>query len=225
MLIATFHLDFDAVALGDAFEDVPDMTVEAERIAAHGTEWTMPCVWVSANDFDAVDDALAGDPTVDQIIETNEFETEKYYHIDWDDRVDERIDAFVDHEGSILRADASGDGWEIEFRFVNRDQFDAFRATLQDRGHDFELVEIYEPGTPRQTTAGLTPAQRDALVTAVERGYFEIPRETAMRELADELETSPQALSELLRRGTENLVTSILRTTTADDISLGDSGT
>jgi len=225
MLIATFHLDFDAVALGDAFEDVPGMTVEAERIAAHSTEWTMPCVWVSADDFDAVDDALAADSTVDRIIEADEFDGEKYYHLNWNDAVAERVDAYVNQEGSILRADASADGWEIEFRFVNRDQFDAFRAALQDRGHDFELVDIYEPGTPRQSVADLTPPQRDVLVTAVELGYFKIPRETAMQELADELDTSPQALSELLRRGTENLVTSTLQTTTDDDRSLTDPDT
>lgn len=40
------------------------LEVKAERIAAHSTKWTMPCMWALADDFDAVDDALAGDPSV-----------------------------------------------------------------------------------------------------------------------------------------------------------------
>lgn len=213
MLIATFRLDLDAVALEQAFAEAPDMAIEAERIAAHSTRWTMPCLWIAAPDFDAVDEALAADPSVERIVETSEFSDEKYYHLDWDDDVKERIDTYVDRNGSILYAEATDDGWEVEFRFVSREQFDQFRASLREQGHTFELVELYEPGSPRQTGGEVTPAQRDALVTAVERGYYRVPREISTRELAEELDISHQSLSETLRRGTENMVTSHLMTT------------
>lgn len=213
MLIATFRLDLDAVALEQAFAEAPDMAIEAERIAAHSTRWTMPCLWIAAPDFDAVDEALAADPSVERIVETSEFSDEKYYHLDWDDDVKERIDTYVDRNGSILYAEATDDGWEVEFRFVSREQFDQFRTSLREQGHTFELVGLYEPGSPRQTGGEVTPAQRDALVTAVERGYYRVPREISTRELAEELDISHQSLSETLRRGTENMVTSHLMTT------------
>ena len=216
MLIATFHVDLDAVALEDAFTKVPDMVIEAERIAAHSTKWTMPCLWATAPDFDEVDEALATDPSVESIIETDEFSDEKYYHLEWDDDIKKRIDTYVDQEGSILQATATEDGWEVEFRFASREQFDEFRTMLREQGHTFELVDLYEPGSPRQTEGEVTPAQRDALVAAVERGYYKIPREISTRELADELGISHQSVSEILRRGTENMVTSHL-VTTADD--------
>lgn len=217
MLIATFHLELGAVALEQAFDAVPEMTVEAERTAADSVQWTMPCVWVAADDFDATDEALAADPSVDAIVETNEFGDEKYYHLAWDDEVNERITSYVDHEGSILQADATDDGWELEIRFVTREQFDEFRTALREQGCDFELLNIYEPGSPRQTMGDVTPTQRDALVTAVELGYYKVPREISTRELADELDISHQSVSELLHRGTENLVTSSLTTTAAGE--------
>lgn len=216
MLIATFRLDLGAVALEQAFDEVEGMTVEAERIAAHSTQWTMPCLWIAADDFDAVENALGNDLSIDEIVESCEFDDEKYYHIDWSEETYERISSYIDKEGAILRAAATDDGWILEIRFVSRDQFDEFRTTLQERGHVFELLNIYEPGAPRQTEGEVTPAQRNALVTAVELGYYKVPREISTRELADELDISHQSVSELLHRGTENLVTSHLVTTAAD---------
>lgn len=210
MLIATFTLDLGAIALEEAFEAAPEMMVEAERIAAHSTQWTMPCLWVAHEDLDAVDEALMADPTVDEIVATDEFDGETYYQIDWKDEVDERITAYIDREGSILSAEATSEGWEVQLRFASRDQFDNFRERLRENGHSFTLLELFEPGAPRQTMGELTPPQRDALVAAVERGYYKVPRESSARELAEELDMAPQSLSELLRRGTENLVRSNL---------------
>ncbi|RKD94893.1 helix-turn-helix domain-containing protein [Halopiger aswanensis] len=216
MLIATFRLELEAVALEQAFDAVPEMTVEAERIAAHSTQWTMPCLWIAADDFDAVDTALENDPSVDEIVGGDEFGEEKYYHIDWNEETYERISAYIDKEGSLLQADATDDGWELEIRFVGRDQFDEFRTMLHERGYAFELLNLYQPGAPRQTEGEVTSAQRNALVTAAELGYYKVPREISTRELADELDISHQTVSELLHRGTENLITSHLTTTAAD---------
>ena len=212
MLIATFRLEHGALALERAFEELPGMVLEAERIAAHSTTWTMPCFWVAAEDFEAVDDALAADPSVDRIVETHEFDDETYYHLDWADEVDERVTEYVDQRGSVLAATATDRGWEAQFRFVAREQFDVFRELLNDRGHSFELLDLFEPGAPRQTAGEVTPAQREALVAATERGYYNVPREVVAGELAAELGMTQQSLSELLRRGTENLVRSTLLT-------------
>lgn len=49
---------------------------------------------------------------------------------------------------------------------------------------------------------GLTSKQYEALTTAYERGYYQVPRETDLQKLAEELDISHQALSERLRRAT-----------------------
>jgi hypothetical protein len=212
MLLATVLVGHEAIALEQTFQELPEMELEAERIAAHSTTWTMPCVWVSDADFDAVDETLANDPSIDAVVETDVFETEKYYHLDWSDDVERRIDDYLDQEGSLLTARATDEGWRVRFRFVTREQFDAFRKQLRERDVSYTLLELTEPGTPRQSFGNLTPEQRDTLVAAMEQGYFEVPRKMTGRELADELGKSHQAVSELLRRGTGRLVDAMLTT-------------
>lgn len=56
----------------------------------------------------------------------------------------------------------------------------------------------------------LTPKQRETLVTALEAGYYEAPREVTMSELADQMDVSQQALSKRFRGAYENLITSTL---------------
>lgn len=206
MLVATFQLEPEAVALADTLTAFPSIEVQAERVAAHATVWTMPCLWVSADDFGAVDEAIAADSSVERVVGSTEFIDQKYYQIDWDDGVDERIDSYIDHEGSVLNARATGDGWRVRVRFVSRDQFDEFRHTLHERGWSFELVSITRPEDTADPAIDLTPDQQEALAAAKEHGYFAVPRETSTRELADELDMSHQNLSKLLRRATGKLV-------------------
>lgn len=213
MLLATFHLEHEAVALADSFEEIPEMEVEAERIAAHSTEWTMPCVWFSHDDLDAVDETLAADSSIGEIVDTNEFDGEKHYNLKWSEEVIDRINAYTDMEASILTAEANEEGWRVQFRFVSRDQFDTFREKLTDEGYSITLLNLIEPGNPRQSYGELTPTQHDVLVAAYEAGYYDVPRETTARELADELDTSHQSVSEILRRGTGKLIEGALATT------------
>jgi predicted DNA binding protein len=212
VIIATFSLPHAAVALGHAFEELPELEVEAERIAAHSRAWVMPCLWAANAEFDAADEVLENDSSVERIVEGYEFGDQKYYQLDWAEAVDERIDSYVDQRGSILDAEADAGEWRMRIRFVDREQFDAFRDALDERGTSFELRDLTEPGAPRESFGELTPDQRDALVAARELGYFKVPREATVRDVAEELDISHQAVSELLRRGTENLVDDTLIT-------------
>ncbi len=51
----------------------------------------------------------------------------------------------------------------------------------------------------------MTAQERDALQTAVERGYFDVPRRITTVELAEEVGVTDQELSKLLRRATVKL--------------------
>jgi len=213
MFIATFQLDHEAVGLSQAFERVPEMRVEAERIAAHSTEWTMPCLWAAGPDFTSVDEALSIDPSIETIVEATEFADEKYYMIQWADAVTEQIARYTNQGASILSATGTREGWQVRFRFANREHFDSFREVLNEQDYSYSLLELTEPDKPRLSVGNLTPRQREALVAAWEQGYYNIPREVTGEEIAAELDISHQTLSELLRRGTEKLIKSQLVTT------------
>jgi hypothetical protein len=56
------------------------------------------------------------------------------------------------------------------------------------------------------TTPSLTQRECDALYAALDQGYFDVPRQVPLTELADDLDTTGVELSERLRTGTEALL-------------------
>lgn len=210
VLVATCLLPPAAVALERTLAEDPDVEVEAERVAAHSTGWTMPGLCVTSSDLDRTAELLGADPTVERVVEAEHFDGEARYYVEWATAVQDRIDAFLDEQATILRASADANGWKLRIRFASRSQFDSFRTYLDDAGHSFRLRHLSEAGEAHQPVGGLTPEQREVLRTAIEAGYFRVPREVTTRELAAELDRSHQSVSELLRRGTENLVAGML---------------
>lgn len=63
---------------------------------------------------------------------------------------------------------------------------------------------------PRQSPFGLTRGQREVLVAAMERGYFEVPRRASLVDLGESLDISDSAASQRLRRGLSELISSTL---------------
>jgi predicted DNA binding protein len=73
---------------------------------------------------------------------------------------------------------------------------------------DIDLLRVNEYGSLGSTDAGLTDSQREALLVAFERGYFEEPRDATLGDVADALDISQPAASGLLRRGIKRLIVS-----------------
>lgn len=65
----------------------------------------------------------------------------------------------------------------------------------------------------------MTDDQREALEAALQKGYYAIPSEATMAEIASDLDISQQALSERLRRGHRALVEALL----GEDVDGGNS--
>lgn len=212
MLVATFSVPPEAFALEQTVTVLPELSLEVERVAARGPDWVMSCLWIATGSADEIVAALERDPTVAQLVDTEQFPGELFCHLEWSDAVTDRIRAMVDHEGSILAATVTEGRWRIRVRFVSRDQLDQFREHFAERGVTFQLHDLSEPESSRHTFGTVTTSQREALVMATEQGYYQVPREVSAAELGDQLGISHQAVSELLRRGTENLITATLPT-------------
>lgn len=207
---ATVAVAVEDFALAHALREVPEMEVKADRLAAHSRHWVMPCLWGAGGDFDAFDAALAADPTVEEVVTATEYDEEKFYQVNWTEDLKLHLDAALDREGSVLHAETRDGDWHLTIRFTTRDQFETFRRHLSERGISFHLENLTRATSPQQFMGGLTAAQRDALVAAVEEGYFAIPREATMADVADALGISTQSASERLRRGVEQFVETML---------------
>jgi predicted DNA binding protein len=94
----------------------------------------------------------------------------------------------------------TSDGWVQTRWFAGRDAFDEYRSFWNGNGVSLSVRRLSRTDVDAGSERQLTDRQREALVTAYEMGYFEIPRTTSLAEVADELDISAPALSERLRR-------------------------
>ncbi|MFB6179325.1 MAG: helix-turn-helix domain-containing protein [Halorientalis sp.] len=113
---------------------------------------------------------------------------------------------------TFLKIVARGEAVEYRVQVPTKEVLQAYRRHCCDRDLGFDLRRLYRSENPDADSAGfgLTARQREVLRVAVERGYFEVPREITTAELASELGISSQALSALVRRGVGALVRNTL---------------
>lgn len=110
--------------------------------------------------------------------------------------------AVDDAGGTVLAYRGVGEGWTVRTRFPGRDGIAECYRLCDDRSVKLTLRRVYsDSGVTGSVDYGLTPRQADALALATDRGYFEVPRQSTLSDLAAELGVSEQAVSELLRRG------------------------
>jgi len=113
--------------------------------------------------------------------------------------------ALATTEASIDRIEVTPDGWIQSGWFATREAFDDFRTFWQAET-SFTLRRLTRDGDPEPPGEGLTDRQQEALRTAYEMGYFEIPRTTSLEAVADQLGISASSLSERLRRAQTHVI-------------------
>ncbi|SDJ96986.1 helix-turn-helix domain-containing protein [Natronorubrum texcoconense] len=94
-------------------------------------------------------------------------------------------------------------GW-FEFDLTGtREELEQLRTTLEESAVAFELQSVVST-----TDSGtlLTDRQRELLEAAVREGYFEVPRECTLAELAETLGIDKATASTTLRRGEAALI-------------------
>lgn len=80
-----------------------------------------------------------------------------------------------------------------------RDQFEAVEAALTDSGSEYDLLSVVS--TDGHDESLLTDRQRECLLVALRMGYFDVPRECTLEEVAAELGVNKSSVSDTIRRG------------------------
>ncbi|WP_247730999.1 bacterio-opsin activator domain-containing protein [Halovivax limisalsi] len=217
-VIAEFSVKSDDLALHHALTATPRMIVEIEQVVATMEDRVMPYFWVSGVEQEAFEDAFRDDPSVDHVVLVDEVDEARLYRGEWTENVETIVYAYVDLGATILQAIGKADTWELRMRFDGQDSLLQFQAYCDETGISYELTRIQEQEQPMASAQyDLTPAQRETLVTALEAGYYEVPRELTMRELADEMGVAQQTLSNRFRAAHNNLITSTLTISHSDE--------
>lgn len=201
-----------AFALHETLEAVPDVQFEIEHVVAHESDRVMPLVWATAvgTDREILDKALATDPSVENVDELAAFDDEWLYRMKWVENVQVVLHTLLEQQGVILNADGRDDEWHLRMLFPDRESLSATYDFCQKENLSITVKAIYELDSEHRDRYGLTDTQHETLIMAVEKGYFDIPQETTLDDLAAELDISHQALSERLHRGHKTLIESTL---------------
>ena len=205
VVILKFHVPLEDSALGAAFHLENGEAVELESLVPSWAA-SVPFFWVYSRHADEIAQAVAEHPSIDtaEIVETVDDAT--LIGLEWDIETDPVFRAIGECGGYILRAVSREGRWEFTVRFPSHDGLAGFRQRCEDDDVALSVQRIYHRSDhladPR---FGLTESQREALLLAVESGYYDIPRTCTTAELADELGISAQAVTERLRRAVVNV--------------------
>jgi predicted DNA binding protein len=197
-VIADVSVPAEEFVLGRAIRRAPPVDLDIEPLIAHGDKGLAPYVRAIGDTeaLDAFDRALRDDPAVTNVSVLERFADERFYRAHWRDGVGEFLSALEAAEASVLYASCADGQWKLRVLVADREQFTTFYERWSD-AVDPALVRVFERSNPKTFGEfGLTAEQRDALVQAFELGYFAVPKEATIEEVADELGGSPQAVSQ-----------------------------
>ena len=206
-MFVQFHIDSDVLqgALGDA----PGTKVSVKHLDTSPSVPMRSVFWASGGDLDRFEDGVEVDETVRDVRVVAENDGEKLYRACYPGTIDdiELYHTAIVEDGVFLKGESGGDGWTIEMLFPDRQSFTAFRDACDELDFTLSVDSIYsKPFSDSGGEVALTDPQRNLLTRAVEVGYFDIPRETTLQELGQQMNISGQAASERLRRGMETLI-------------------
>jgi len=220
-LNAEFDIDCEALPLAGVAASVPEATLRLELQYNHGKR---PIFLVTVQDGsqEAVENAFTEAYDVGAWTLVGQAGTTRRYQILPALSLEEQLGAHLDDlaglealatvDAIIERIAVRPNGWRQTGWFADRDAFSAFSSFWQQNA-SFRLHRLTHDGESEPPGDGLTDRQHEALRIAYELGYFEIPRQSSLEDVAEELDISPSSVSERLRRAQTQLIEETVATT------------
>ena len=211
---ATFTVPSRDFPLGSVFDQLPDVTVELERIIP-ARDVVIPYFWVRGTEVDDIESAFTEHPGVKAIRLVDSVEDEYLLRVEWALDYDDALTILAETEVPLIEATGTNKQWTFEIRGDDRSDIADFQRRCRELDIPITLTELHAL-TPVETAteAALTDTQQEALVLAYERGYFESPREVTLEALGEELGISQQAVGSRLRGGIKGVLESTLSAVT-----------
>lgn len=205
-VLVEFTIPADSFPFGRSTSGDPSVRVQLERVIPL-EEGRVPFVWATGESFEQFEATLKNSEVVAHAEALTRVGDSVLYHTKWETDGETFMNGLADANGTIM--EAHGDStWSFTVRFRDHGDLTRFHQFYQEQ--DFpvhiERVSSLDEQSGVGYEFGLTPAQRETLVMAVENGYFAVPRETQLDEIADELGITSQAASERIRRGAQTVL-------------------
>jgi len=203
--VMEFTSPADELPLGTVFENLPEVTINMERLLPQ-EDLIIPYFWVrgaAAEDIEAAFETHAGLVTLKLI---DSVDDEYLMRAEWELGYFGILSALAETNISVLSGVGTKEGWDFEVRGESREAISDFRTNCQAHDIPIEITAVHQLLPIQGDDYELTDTQREALVLAYERGYFDSPREASLEDIAAELGITQQSLSSRLRRGHRRLI-------------------
>jgi len=188
-----------------------DRSSKVRSVSEAGTDPTSGKFFyrIESSDFPRFEEGLRNDDTVgdfERVIETRDGEA--IYSFEYTDDAKLLSPVISATNGVILDMENEGSAWILTVWMPERTDLAHLWDYARQNEIEIDLLRVNEYASLGNTDAGLTDSQREALLVAFERGYFEEPRDATLGEVAADLDISQPAASGLLRRGIKRLIVS-----------------
>lgn len=196
-----------AVGLSEALSTDSELRVEAEKVVPTQQN-PMPYLWISDGETENSLQAISNDRSVESVRLSAAVDGGRLYRIAWNTSEMALIRWISNNDAVVLHGEteAQADEWRLNLRVNSRETLEDLQQFCNDRAVRFRLIRLYKMEHAKIGRYSYTEKQQEALITALELGYFEIPREASLEEVANAMDISTGAVSERLRRGQMNLV-------------------
>jgi predicted DNA binding protein len=203
--VMEFTTPAEEFPLGSVFENLPGATVELERLIPHET-LIIPYFWVRGVDTEDIEAAFDPHVGVTDIRLVDSVEDQYLMRAEWEQAYFGVLSALAKANVVVLSGIGTEDEWRFEVRGESQETMAEFREDCQKNDIPIDITAVHAMLPIKGEGYELTETQREALVLAYERGYFDTPREASLEEIADELGITQQSLSSRLRRGHRRLI-------------------
>ena len=217
-VILEISIPAEDFVLGQALRADADITIRLERVVPL-EEGSVPYFRVQNNDLDSIETALREATDLEGFDVVDSVDGEALVRVKWTADTDGLLDALTLTGGSLLEAIGTSDSWELQIRFDDHEDLTRFYRHCVDSGISMTLRRMHNPGIPdhRGFEFSMTETQKQTLLEAFDAGYFDIPRQTTLVELAEKLGVSDTAASQRIRRGITTLLLATLVEVSSDE--------
>jgi predicted DNA binding protein len=196
--------------LGRIFRLASDTTVVLETMVPLG-ERAVPFFSVHNDGRESFEEDIRQHPSVTSLRRMSSNDEKTVYALDWKVSRDLVFEGMGETGAQLMSATGTATTWRFEMQFSDHESLSAFQEWCNNADIPLEVLRVYNPTKPGSGPwYGLSKPQRDALIQAVEGGYYSIPREISTKDLAEEFDISDQAVTERLRRAIITLVENTL---------------
>lgn len=214
-ITATLRVESPDLALTETV--AYDETATIQPVSGAGTVPNLGAYLFSVrtDDFERFETGLDRDHTIDTFERVVELGTEAVYRFEYDAGATVFSEAIAEVDGVSLEWINDGTTWTVRVWLPDREALASLWEYANDHDIAFSLERVSDDAGAGEA-GDLTQAQRDAVLRALEMGYFEEPREASLSEVAAELGISQPAAGGRLRRGIKRLLRSTVATDTVE---------